>query len=248
MPERLYLPGGSIPWLDESPTFPPLKQALKYPNGLLAIGGDLSAARLIAAYRRGIFPWFSPGEPILWWSPDPRMVLVPDQIKISRSFAKVLRNSDYQVRLDTAFGDVISACANTPRAGQDGTWISAEMQQAYRHLHQLGYAHSVEVWQQGTLTGGLYGVALGRIFFGESMFSHRSNASKIALAHLCHFLKKRDFCVIDCQMETAHLVSMGAAAIPRPSFAALLDRYADVSPPTEARWPTDGVSGIFRNS
>ncbi|MFY9328917.1 MAG: leucyl/phenylalanyl-tRNA--protein transferase [Georgfuchsia sp.] len=233
-----------IPWLDEEITFPPLDAALNDPPGLLAAGGDLSPQRLIAAYRRGIFPWYAPGNPILWWSPDPRMVLHPDELKISRSLARTLRNVDYEVRLDSACGEVIHACATVPRQGQPGTWITDEMQKAYLHLHELGYAHSVETWIDGKLAGGLYGVALGRAFFGESMFSCVCNASKIALAHLCAYLHQRDFGIIDCQMETAHLTSLGARPISRGDFVAELSLLVDSSAPP-GLWPMDGIRDCF---
>lgn len=213
-----------IPWLPPEPVFPPVEQALAEPNGLLAAGGDLSPARLLAAYRRGIFPWYSAGEPILWWSPDPRMALFPAELKISRSLAKALRNKPYEVTFDTAFGQVMAACAAASRPGQHGTWITAEMQSAYGKLHELGYAHSVEVWLDGRLAGGLYGMALGRAFYGESMFSRQADASKIALVHLCRHLQSQGFGIIDCQMETAHLASLGARPIPRSDFIALLDQ------------------------
>ena len=234
-----------IPWLPEEPVFPPLEKALAEPNGLLAAGGDLNPQRLLAAYRRGIFPWYSAGEPILWWSPDPRMVLLPDQLKISLSLAKTLRNASYEVRLDTAFDAVIGACADKPRDGQPGTWISAEMQQAYRALYLLGYAHSVETWVAGKLAGGLYGVALGQVFYGESMFSHARNASKIALAHLCAHLKRRGFGIIDCQMETAHLASLGARPIPRRDFVARLDEHC-LSGDAPDHWAPDAIDGHYR--
>ena len=234
-----------IPWLPEAHLFPPVAKALSEPNGLLAAGGDLSPQRLLAAYRRGIFPWFSAGEPLLWWSPDPRMVLFPDELKISRSLTKTLRNADYEVRLDTAFGDVIRACARKPRAGQSGTWITPEMQQAYRELHRLGYAHSVETWIDGKLAGGLYGIAIGRAFYGESMFADARDASKIALAHLCAYLKQRGFGIIDCQMETRHLASLGARPIPRCDFAARLEAlcaHGDAA----GHWPAAAIDGQFR--
>jgi leucyl/phenylalanyl-tRNA--protein transferase len=239
-----------IPWLPAEPIFPPVQLALSEPdgpNGLLAAGGDLSPTRILAAYRQGIFPWFSPGDPILWWSPDPRMVLLPTEFRISRSLAKTLRNLDYEVRLDTMFADVIGACAHTPRHGQPGTWITREMQAAYCRLHELGYTHSVETWMQGELVGGLYGIALGRAFYGESMFSHRPDASKIALAHLCVHLRRHDFGIIDCQMETAHLTSLGARPIPRRDFLALLDRLA-VTDDRAGRWPADGVLDAFKRA
>jgi len=234
-----------IPWLSEAPVFPPLATALAEPNGLLAAGGDLSPQRLLAAYRNGIFPWYSAGEPILWWSPDPRMALFPDEFKISRSLAKTLRNADYEVRLDTAFDDVIRSCAGTPRDGQAGTWITAEMQQAYRALHRLGYAHSVEIWIAGKLAGGLYGIALGQAFYGESMFSHARDASKIALAHLCAHLKRRGFGIIDCQMKTAHLASLGARPIARRDFAARLDELC-LHGDAPGLWPATAIDGHFR--
>ena len=234
-----------IPWLAEEPVFPPLDTALAEPNGLLAAGGDLNPQRLLAAYRRGIFPWYSAGEPILWWSPDPRMVLLPHELKISGSLAKTLRNADYEVRLDTAFAEVIHACAGTPRNGQAGTWISAEMQQAYRELHRLGCAHSVETWIAGKLAGGLYGVALGQVFYGESMFSHARDASKIALAHLCAHLKRRGFGIIDCQMETRHLASLGARPIPRRDFAMRLDQLC-LRGDTPGLWAAAAIDGHFR--
>ena len=234
-----------IPWLPAEPRFPPLESALDDPNGLLAAGGDLAPERILAAYRRGIFPWYSDGQPILWWSPNPRMVLVPAELRITRSLSKVLRNSDYEVRLDTSFAAVIDACASAPRAGQSGTWIVPEMQDAYCRLHQLGYAHSVETWIDGRLAGGLYGMAIGRVFFGESMFAHRRDASKIALAHLCAFLLGRDFGIIDCQMETAHLASLGARPISRDAFSGALHIFtADPAPPS--RWPSDAISGHYR--
>jgi len=233
-----------IPWLGPDSPFPPAAAALAEPNGLLAAGGDLSPPRILAAYRRGIFPWFSPGEPILWWSPDPRMVLFPAEIRISRSLARTLRKGNYQVRLDTAFAKVIAACATTPRPGQAGTWITTGMQAAYRKLHELGHAHSVEVFMDGQLAGGLYGMALGRAFFGESMFALRRDASKIALAHLCAHLQGHGFGIIDCQMETAHLASLGARPIPRRDFLARLDALtADDAP---GPWPAEAAACLFR--
>jgi leucyl/phenylalanyl-tRNA--protein transferase len=236
-----------IPWLPPEPVFPPVSRALAEPNGLLAAGGDLTPQRLLAAYRQGIFPWYSTGEPILWWSPDPRMALFPDELRITRSLAKTLRNADYEVRLDTAFSAVIAACAATPREGQSGTWITAEMQSAYNRLHALGHAHSVETWHAGKLVGGLYGVAFGRVFCGESMFSHATDASKIALAHLCRFLAARGFGIIDCQMHTPHLASLGARPIPRAEYLA---QVAVLAPGGSApgHWPADGIDGIFRRT
>lgn len=210
-----------IPWLDAAGGFPPVAKALRRPNGLLAAGGDLTPERLLQAYRLGIFPWYSPGEPILWWSPDPRMVLFPNELKVSRSLAKTLRNKPYEVRIDHDFRAVMECCA-APRPGQDGTWISTDMMEAYGRLHALGYAHSVETWIDGHLAGGLYGVALGGVFFGESMFSRATDASKIALAHLVGRLEPAGFGLIDCQMHTPHLESLGAREIRRAEFARLV--------------------------
>ncbi len=212
-----------LPWLGPQDPFPPLESALVEPNGLIAAGADLSPARLLDAYRRGIFPWFGAGEPILWWSPEPRMVLFPGEFKVARALAKRLRNAAYEVRVDHAFGAVVTACA-APRPDQAGTWITPAMQAAYVRLHRLGYAHSVETWIDGELAGGLYGVAIGRAFYGESMFSRRTDASKIALAHLVAQLVRWEFELIDCQMHTAHLASLGARPIPRAEFAARLER------------------------
>ncbi len=221
--------------------FPPLERALPEPNGLLAAGGDLSVARLLAAYRRGIFPWFNPGEPILWWSPDPRMVLFPSEFKISRSLKKRLARADYQVRVDTAFTRVMGECAG-PRVGAGGTWISPQMIAAYNALHEAGYAHSFETWIEGEsgpeLAGGLYGVAIGGAFYGESMFARQTDASKIALAHLVRFLAAHDFGVVDCQMNTPHLASLGALEISRAEFAALLERLT-AEPGLPGKWSLD---------
>lgn len=208
-----------IPWLTSNTPFPPLDTALHEPNGLLAAGGDLSPQRLLAAYRHGIFPWYSPGQPILWWSPQPRMVLFPQELKVSRSLAKRLRRGDYQIRIDSAFRAVMEACAVSPRPDQDGTWIVPELVEAYCQLHALGYAHSVETWIDGELAGGLYGVSIGRMFYGESMFHRVTDASKIAVAHLVQFMVQRGYGMIDCQMQTTHLASLGAREIPREEFA-----------------------------
>ena len=218
-----------IPWLLGDAPFPAPETALAEPNGLLAAGGDLSASRLLSAYRQGIFPWFSPGEPILWWSPDPRMVLFPDEFRCARSLKKRLRRTDYRVTLDAAFTEVMRACA-APRAKQRGTWISAAMVAAYTRLHEAGHAHSVETWMQDEsgneiLAGGLYGVAIGQVFYGESMFMRSTDASKIAFARLVAELRERGFAVIDCQMNTAHLASLGAREIPRTEFTRLLARH-----------------------
>jgi leucyl/phenylalanyl-tRNA--protein transferase len=212
--------------------FPPVEAALREPNGLLAMGGDLSVERLLDAYRHGIFPWFNPGEPILWWSPDPRMVLEPDAIRITRSLAKRIRNGGFEVRVDTAFAKVMRACAAPRRnelgARAAGTWISPAMLAAYTRLHQAGYAHSVETWHDGKLVGGLYGVAIGRMFYGESMFSREPDASKVALVRLAQQLQQWAFGLIDCQMETAHLASLGARTMPRAAFTARLEELVNL--------------------
>ncbi len=207
--------------LPEAILFPPVDHAEK--SGLLAVGGDLSPERLLAAYREGIFPWYGDGEPILWWSPDPRFVLFPDELRISRSMRQFLKKGLVRITFDRAFPEVISACRR-PRRGQDGTWITPEMRAAYCALHDLGYAHSVEVWQGDVLAGGLYGVSLGRAFFGESMYSEAPNASKAALITLVRHLKGREFDLIDCQVETGHLAGLGARPIPRRDFCTLLQQ------------------------
>jgi len=206
-----------LTWLERDDPFPPVEKALRNPNGLLCAGADLSVPRLLAAYRNGIFPWYSGGEPILWWSPDPRMVLFCDELKISRSLAKNLRNKRFETRIDSAFAKVVKGCAE-PRKDEAGTWISAEMQAAYVALHRAGHAHSVETWLDGRLVGGLYGVAIGRAFFGESMFSRKTDASKVALAALFEELRRRDCPMIDCQQRTPLLASLGAREIPRRQF------------------------------
>lgn len=218
---------GSIVWLSErdSPqAFPPVERALSEPDGLLAAGGDLSPPRLLEAYRRGIFPWYSRGQPILWWCPDPRAVLRPDRMKVSRSLAKSIRNRGFETRIDCAFRDVLRYCGSTElRPG--GTWLSPEMRAAYLRLHKLGYAHSVETWLNDRLVGGLYGIAVGRVFFGESMFSIERDASKVALKRLCDELLARGYHIIDCQMATSHLMSLGAELIPRSEFIEILREY-----------------------
>lgn len=227
----------NIAWLGDAPLFPPVEHALSEPNGLLAVGGRLEPEWLLAAYRRGIFPWFSPGDPILWWSPDPRMVVFPAEFTPRRSLRKVLRHTRIEVRLDHDFAATIRACA-APRRYANGTWIVPAMQQAYIRLHRLGHAHSIESWLDGELVGGLYGVSIGRVFFGESMFSRVSDASKIAFAYLCRFLEHRGFRMIDCQMSTPHLQSLGGREIPRRDFIAGLERWTmDGEPP--GSWKTD---------
>jgi len=206
-----------LTWLERHDAFPPVEQALEDPNGLLCAGGDLSTDRLLEAYRRGIFPWYSGNEPILWWSPDPRMVLFCDELKVSRSLAKNIRNKGFEVRLDSAFPRVIKACSE-PRKGEGGTWLTPAMQAAYTALHRLGHAHSVETWQGERLVGGLYGVAIGRMFYGESMFSRATDASKVALVALVGELRARGFPLIDCQQNTPLLASLGAREIPRRHF------------------------------
>lgn len=222
-----------IPWLDPNTLeFPCPGQALNEPDGLLAAGGDLSPARLLAAYRRGIFPWFNPGEPILWWSPDPRTVIYPERIHISRSLRKLLRRGTYRVTFDTAFNAVMKACA-APRNGASGTWIGADMVNAYTALHSQGFAHSVEVWLGEELVGGLYGIALGRMFFGESMFSRADNASKVGFAHLAHQLNLWGFPLIDCQVANDHLFSLGAEEISREAFQQMLLDFTQRAPVSE---------------
>ncbi len=225
-----------IPLLGPADAFPPVERALRRPAGLLAAGADLSPARLLDAYSRGIFPWFGPGEPILWWSPDPRMVLEPGSIRVTRSLAKVLRNRPHEVRFDTSFRAVMQACA-APREGQPGTWIVPEMIEAYCRLHELGWAHSVETWVDGELAGGLYGVAMGRMFFGESMFSRVRDASKVALVHLARALQADGFGLIDCQMSTAHLASLGAREIPRREFVRRVTELIHYRTPVEPWTP-----------
>ena len=218
-----------ISWLESGDPFPPHAKALRDPNGLLAAGADLSPARLIDAYSHGIFPWFNADEPILWWSPDPRMVLFPEALKVSRSLKKVIRNREYEVRLDSAFTQVMHGCAQA-RRGQSGTWITPVMIAAYTQLHKMGIAHSAETWIDGELAGGLYGIALGRMFYGESMFTAVSDASKIAFVHLVWQLKRWGFGMIDCQMKTAHLATFGATEIPRADFIRRVSNLIQYSP------------------
>lgn len=225
-----------LTWLNrDSHVFPPLQRALREPNGLLAAGGDLSPARLLAAYRHGCFPWYQDGQPLLWWSPDPRTVLLPEELHVSRSLAKCLRQQRYRVSFDADFYAVIAACAE-PRSYADGTWITRQMQDAYRQLHQLGHAHSVEVWDGEELVGGLYGLAIGQLFFGESMFSRRDNASKAGFVTLVRQLQAWGFVLIDCQMPTTHLQGFGARAIPRADFSQYLRLHLDR--PSRADWPS----------
>lgn len=219
-----------IPWLSAEPVFPSPHLALAEPDGLLAAGGDLSVERLLAGYRLGVFPWYSPGDPVLWWSPSARMTLTPALLRVSRSFAKVLRNRPYQVTIDRDFEAVIRACA-APRDGQRGTWIVEDMIQAYLALFHAGHAHSVEVWQGGRLIGGLYAVSVGRMVYGESMFSRQADASKIALAHLARHVQAHGLDLIDCQMHTDHLARMGACLMSRDAFiAAVAERVRQPVP------------------
>jgi len=206
--------------------FPDPETALHYPNGLLAAGGDLSPDRLLAAYRRGIFPWYEHPQPILWWSPDPRMVLFPNEIHISRSLRKRLRHTDFRITADTSFEAVIDACA-APRDYTSDTWIGGDMRDAYVQLHRLGHAHSIEVWLDNELIGGLYGVGIGAVFFGESMFSRTRDASKIALVHLEGQLRQWDYALIDCQQDTPHMRSMGGRTIARTEFLAILGKECE---------------------
>lgn len=213
----------------DSNWFPPVGQALRDPPGLLAAGGDLTPERLLAAYERGIFPWYSAGQPILWWAPDPRMVLFPQEFRCSRSLRKRLRQGQFETRLDAAFGATIRACAAPRRSGTD-TWLNAQMIDAYEDLHALGIAHSVETYQGGELVGGLYGVLLGQVFFGESMFSEATDASKVALARLIEECPACDIRLIDCQVASSHLAGLGAREISRHDFVALLARHATREP------------------
>lgn len=214
--------------------FPPVAQALREPDGLLAAGGDLSPGRLLAAYRNAVFPWFSPGDPILWWSPSQRMVLAPGQVRITRSLAKAMRNRRYRITIDTAFEQVMRACA-APRDGQNGTWITDEMVAAYAELHRMGHAHSYEFWLDDRLAGGLYGVAVGRMFYGESMFHRATDASKICFVTMAQHLHRHGFGMVDCQMFTPHLESLGAQLISRDDFIARLNIYLG-QPQPDGMW------------
>jgi leucyl/phenylalanyl-tRNA---protein transferase len=244
--QRIDNQGYVIPFLGPDDPFPPVARALRDPNGLLAAGADLSPGRLLDAYAHGIFPWFGEDDPVLWWSPDPRMVLFTDAVHVSRSLRKTIRSGRLQVTLDNCFPQVMKGCA-APRRGQDGTWITDEMAEAYEHLFDIGYAHSVEVWSDGNLVGGLYGVTLGRMFFGESMFSRVPDASKMALVALVKQVERWGFPCVDCQMSTSHLSSLGAREIPRVEFlrelGPLIRRDAVPSP---WRFDADLLSTISR--
>lgn len=222
--------------LSDKIAFPPPHLAEK--EGLLAIGGDLSEKRLLLAYQMGIFPWYSKDEPIMWWTPDPRLVLYPHELKISRSLQKIIRKNIFTIRIDTAFDQVVRACACTQRKKQEGTWIVDDMIAAYCHLHKTGYAHSFEAWQDDKLVGGLYGVSLGRCFFGESMFSDQSNASKVTFVFLVEYLRKRSFDLIDCQVKTDHLLRSGAREIPRKRFLKELENSL-TKPTLRGKWKDD---------
>jgi len=227
-------------WLDDHDVnfFPPIDYALEEPNGLLCVGGDLSPERLLAAYRYSLFPWFNDDQPILWWSPNPRAVLLPADIHISRSLRKAIRKKKYRITFDQCFTDVVSACAE-PRPYEANTWISDEIRRAYTQLHQLGYAHSVEAWQGEQLMGGLYGIALGKVFFGESMFSRATDSSKIAFVYLTRQLQQWGFQLIDCQVASEHLTSLGAIDIDRNQFIDLLDQHSEPAIQRPAPWYFD---------
>ncbi len=228
----------SLPWLDPAmPLFPPVASALEDPNGLLAAGGSLNSDWLLHAYSEGIFPWYETGQPILWWSPDPRLVLFPDQIKVSRSLKKLIRKAPYTLTIDNNFVGVIENCGKA-RPGSSGTWITGEMQQAYIQMHNLGHAHSVEVWSGSALVGGLYGIAIGRVFFGESMFSLEANTSKLALVALARHLALWGYQLIDCQVSSNHLFTLGAQEIERSRFCELL-RFAVQARPAPHKWQID---------
>jgi leucyl/phenylalanyl-tRNA---protein transferase len=218
-----------IPFLDSDDPFPPAELALQSPNGLLAAGGDLSPARLLDAYAQGIFPWFGRDDPLLWWTPDPRMVLHVRELRVSRSLRRTIRTGRFRVTTDRAFSEVIAACAE-PRPGQDGTWITPEMNAAYSRLFEMGHAHSVETWADGLLVGGLYGVALGRMFFGESMFTRATDASKVGFVHMVAQFGRWGVPLIDCQMPTAHLASLGAREIPRSEFLDHVEQLVRAEP------------------
>lgn len=231
----------------EGGRFPSPNSALDSPNGLLAVSSDLTAEYLLSAYASGIFPWSNPEEPILWWSPDPRLVLLPERIRVTRSLKKNIRNMPYDLRIDTAFESVMRACG-APRANQAGTWISEAYISAYTELHRRGLAHSIEIWMQDTLVGGLYGVSIGRMFYGESMFSTVKNASKIALAFLAFFLLRHRFVMIDCQVSSPHLLSMGAIEVPRVDFLRLLAIAIQLDAGSVDWRVSDDLLALFRSA
>ena len=226
-PDTRQTSSGQFYWVADNviaADFPDVSSALRNPDGLLAIGGNLDPATLLQAYRRGIFPWYSRGQPILWWSPDPRCVLEPDQVRISRSLARTLKRNTFKVSFNQAFDDVVRGCS-APRSGDTNTWITTDMAAAYNKLHRLGHALSCECWHEGALAGGLYGVIIGKVFFGESMFSRKPDASKVALVHLAQMLHKRRFRLSDCQIHSRHLQSLGAKPMPRDTFVSILKHY-----------------------
>lgn len=227
---------------DEDCFFPPADRANK--DGLLAFGGDLSPQRLVVAYANGIFPWYNENEPLLWWSLDPRLIIRPGEMRVSKSLRRTIRSGKFEVRIDTNFREVILHCAATPRKGQDGTWIQDEMVEAYCELHNLGIAHSFEAYQDGKLVGGLYGVSIGKVFFGESMFHTVADASKVAFYHLHQFLQEHDFKLIDCQQETSHLMSLGAYSIPRKDFLEEL-KVLTVEPTLAGNWGTGKTEALY---
>lgn len=228
---------------DEDTPFPSVDQALRDPNGLLAVGGNLSTRRLLQAYRNGIFPWYNQGQPILWWSPDPRAVLFPERLKVSRSLRKTLKKGLFRITMDQDFRSAIRACAG-PRRNSSGTWLTPAMLEAYGRLHDLGLAHSVEAWHDGKLVGGLYGVALGRVFFGESMFSHMTDASKVAFVHFVRQLQDWGYRMIDCQVKSEHLSSLGAEDLPRRQFIARLNQWCEL-PGVPGPWRFDTATGAI---
>ena len=225
-----------LAWLETKDPFPPVERALKNPNGLLAAGGELSLERLLQAYRQGVFPWYSGEEPVLWWSPDPRMVLYCDELKVSRSLGKSLRNKGFEVGVDSAFAEVLEGCAERPQ----GTWLGSDMRKAYLRLHRAGYAHSFETWRERELVGGLYGVSIGRMFYGESMFSRATDASKVALVALVEELRTRGVPLIDCQVHTPLLASLGAREIPRRTFLRELAALVNY-PASSGKWNRSSV-------
>lgn len=231
-----------VVWLspaDPPDAFPPVELALREPDGLLAAGGDLSSERLLAAYRHGIFPWYEEGQPILWWSPDPRCVLYPQEFHASRRLRRYARQSSLTLSCDKAFSDVVLACAGS-RESQQGTWITPDVMTAFNKLHADGWAHSIEIWDEQTLVGGIYGLSIGRVFFGESMFSHRDNASKFAMLGLCSILSRNDFELLDCQVLSEHLLTLGACLIPRAEFAETLRCFC-ATEDQFANWPSKVV-------
>jgi len=233
-----------IPWLRPQAPFPPLDQALSDPNGLLAASAELTPERLLDAYRHGVFPWYSEGQPVLWWSPDPRMVLFVDELRVSRSLRKVVRSGRFEIRVDTAFRQVVEGCALARRPGQLGTWITPQVIDAYTRLHRNGFAHSIEAWLDDELAGGLYGVAIGRMFYGESMYAQVPEASKVALVHLVGLLRSNGMPLIDCQQETQHLARFGARPISRREFAGRLERLVNTPAPPPGAWRPPSVAQL----